>query len=143
MIDHDEASLFRLAYTKPHQPQPVWGIWVGNDSKLSLISAFLADLKRIQIPLNSFRDFRADKLFQLLSQAVGFKFESKFKPPAGHLAITPAGYSRRQSKVLTAKSIAELSGQSSGTTWVLTMGKHKYRVFLIWLKSLLATSCSL
>ena len=30
------------------------------------------------------------------------------RAPAGHLAITPEGYSRRQSKVLTAKSMAQL-----------------------------------
>ena len=33
------------------------------------------------------------------------------------MAITPEGYSRRQSKVLTAKSMAELLGQRSCTAW--------------------------
>ena len=60
------------------------------------------------------------KPLQPIGQAAEFKFESKFKPlptSAGHLAITPKGYSRRQSKDLTAKSMAKLVGPRSGTAW--------------------------
>ena len=35
----------------------------------------------------------------------------------GHLPFTPKGYSRRESKVLIAKSMVELLGQLSGTAW--------------------------
>ena len=48
---------------------------------------------------------------------------------AGHLAITPESYSRRQSKVLTAKSMAKLFGPCSGTAWAGRTGKHKHRAF--------------
>ena len=36
---------------------------------------------------------------------------------ACHLAITPEGYSRGQSKVLTEKSKSKLLGPCSGTAW--------------------------
>ena len=52
--------------------------------------------------------------------------------PAGHLAFTPEGYSRRQSKVLTPKSRAELLVQRSGTSWAGAAGRtgeHKHRAF--------------
>ena len=93
------------------------------DTQLSSISAFSMDLKRIQTPHSLFWDFGADKTstrLQPVGQAAEFKFESKFEPlpPAAvHLAINPKGYSRRQSKVLTAKSMAKLLGARSGTAW--------------------------
>ena len=70
------------------------------------------------------------KPLQPVGQAAEFKFESKFKPlpSAGHLAITPEGYSRRQSKDLTAISMAKLLGPRSGTAWAgWTGAKHKHR----------------
>ena len=72
------------------------------------------------------------KPLQPIGQAAEFKFESKFEPlptSAGHLAITPEGYSRRQSKDLTAKSMAKLLGQRSGTAWAGLTGEHKHRAF--------------
>ena len=72
-------------------------------SVLFSISAFLTDLKRIQTPHSFFGTSEQIKPLQPVGQAAEFKFESKFEPlrscPAGHLAITPEGYSRRQSKV--------------------------------------------
>ena len=58
--------------------------------------------------------------------------------PACHLAITPKGCLRRQSKVLTAKSMAQLLGQRSCNAWAGLTGKHKHRVFPSWLQLLLA-----
>ena len=69
------------------------------------------------------------KPLQPIGQAAEFKFESKFEPlptSAGHLAITPEGYSRRQSKDLTAKSMAKLLGQHSGTAWAGRTGEHEH-----------------
>ena len=62
------------------------------------------------------------KPLQPIGLAAEFKFESKFEPlptSAGHLAITAEGCSRRQSKDLTAKSMAKLLGPRSGTAWGL------------------------
>ena len=72
------------------------------------------------------------KPLQPIGQAAEFKFESKFKPlptSAGHLAITPEGYSRRQSKDLTAISMAKLLGQRSSSACAGRTGEHKQRVF--------------
>ena len=69
---------------------------------------------------------------QPIGKATEFKSESKLKPlptSAGHLAITPEGYTKRQLNVLTAKSIAILLGLRSCTAWVGLRGKHKHRVF--------------
>ena len=41
------------------------------------------------------------------------------------------GYSRRQLKVLTAKSMADLVGQHSGRGWAGQRGKYKHRVFTV------------
>ena len=71
------------------------------------------------------------KPLQPIGQAAEFKFESKFEPlptSAGHLAITPEGYSRRQSKDLIAISMAKLLGPRSGTGWAGRTDKHKHRV---------------
>ena len=70
------------------------------------------------------------KPLQPIGQAAEFKFESKFKPlpsSAGHLAITPKGYSRRQSKGLTAKSMAKLLGPRSSTAWAGWTGEYNHR----------------
>ena len=72
------------------------------------------------------------KSLQPIGQATEFKFESKFEPlptSAGHLAITPEGYSRRQSKDLTAISMAKLLGPRSGSACAGRTGKHKHRAF--------------
>ena len=66
-------------------------------------------------------------------------FESKFKHLPGmlrHLAIT-----RRQLKVLTAKSIAKLLGLCTGTALADLTGKNKHRVFPSCRQSLLASTC--
>ena len=59
------------------------------------------------------------KPLQLVGQAADLKSS----------AITPEGFSRRQSNYLTAKSIAKLLGQRSSTAWVGWTGKPKHRVF--------------
>ena len=59
---------------------------------------------------------------------------------ASHLTITPEGYSRTISKILTAKSISELLGQRSGTAWSGRTGEHPHRAFLSRQQSLLAAS---
>ena len=129
--------------------KPVWWMRVDIDTQLSSISAFSMDLKRIQTPHSLFWDFGADKTstrLQPVGQAAEFKFESKFEPlpPAAvHLAINPKGYSRRQSKVLTAKSMAKLLGGRSGTAWAGWTGKHKHRAFPSRLQSLRAATCLL
>ena len=77
------------------------------------------------------KDFRGDKTFTALGQAAEFEFEFKIEPqhwPAGHLAIVPEGYSRRQSKVIIAKTIAKLLGQHSSTPLPGLMGKHRHRL---------------
>ena len=101
-------------------------------------------LKRIQTP--QFIELHCGvseqiKPLQPIGQAADFKFESKFEPlltSAGHLAITLEGYSRRQSKVLTAKSTAKLLGPRSGTAWAGRTGEHKHRAFPSRRQSLLA-----
>ena len=53
-------------------------------------------------------------------------FWVQVQAPAGHMAIK--GYSRRQTTVLTTKSMAKLLGQRSGTAWAGWTGEHKHRV---------------
>ena len=87
------------------------------------------------------------KPLQPIGQAAEFKFESKFKPlptNAGRLAITLEDYARRQSKYLTAKSMAKLLGPRSGRlrpalpsrrrastnrVFLSRTGEHKHRAF--------------
>ena len=86
------------------------------------------------------------KPLQPIGQAAEFKFESKFEPlptSAGHLAITPEGYSRRQSKDLTAKSMAKLLGPRSCTAWAGLTGEYKHSAFPSRRQSLLAATDSL
>ena len=73
--------------------------------------------KRIQIPHSSFRDFRADKTLTTRWSGARLQVWVQVWVPACHLAITPNDYSRRKSKDLTAKSMAELLGTHSGTAW--------------------------
>ena len=64
--------------------------------------------------------------------------------PACHLAITSKGnYSRTQSKVLTAKSMAGHLGQLPGTAWAVQTGKHQHRTFPSQVLSLLVMTGSL
>ena len=46
-----------------------------------------------------------------------------------HLAITSWGRSTMNSKVLTAKSMAQLLGLSSGTAWACQTGEQQHRAF--------------
>ena len=86
------------------------------------------------------------KPLQPIGHAAEFKFESKFEPlpnSAGRLAMTPEDYSRRQSKDLTAKSMAKLLGPRSGTAWAGRTGEHKHRAFPSRRQSLRAATGSL
>ena len=88
------------------------------------------DLKRFQIPHRLlFWGFGADKTFTTRWSGWRVQVWVQVQAPACHLAITPEGYSRRQSKVLTAKSIAELLGPRSGTARAGQTGWHKNRAF--------------
>ena len=101
---------------------------VDNDSLLSSIWRSKKNSNSTQFIELYFGVSEQIKPLQPVGQAAEFKFESKFKPlpSAGHLAITPEGYSRRQSKDLTAKSMAKLLGQHSGTAWAGRTGEHEH-----------------
>ena len=101
-------------------------VWI--NSPLVSISASSADLKRIETLHSLFRDFGANETFPTTSWSVWVQVPV----PAGHLAVTPEGYSRRQLKVLTAKPTAKLLGPCSGTAWAGWKGGHKHRVSLSW-----------
>ena len=62
----------------------------------SSISAFEMDLKRILIPHNLFRDFGAGKTSTFRWSGCRVQVWVQVRAPAGHLTITPEGYSRRQ-----------------------------------------------
>ena len=100
--------------------QPVRWMRVGKPSQLSSNLAFLKEFKHhtvIELYFGVSEQIKPPSL-QPIGQAAEFKFESKFEPlptSAGHLAITLEGYSRRQSKDLTAKSMAKLLGPRSLT----------------------------
>ena len=89
------------------------------------------------------RDFWTDKSFTTRQSGCRVQVWVQVLAPACHLAITPEGYSTRQSKVVTAKSIAELEGHSSGTAWAGRTGEHKHREFPSQLQLLLAAAGSL
>ena len=103
----------------------VWGlpVRVGIESLLSSISAFSTDLKSIQTPHSLFRDFGADKTFTTRCSGARVQVLVQVRAPAFHLKITPEGYSRRQTKVLTTKSMIKRMGQCSGTAWAGRTGK--------------------
>ena len=78
-------------------------------------------------------------------QASEFKFESKFEPLLVIQLLLPKAIqdSKRQSKVMTAKSTAKLLGQRSGRAWAEWTGKNKHRVFLSQWQSLPAATGSI
>ena len=83
---------------------------------LPSMSAFSTDLERFQTPQcphRLFWDFGADKTFTTRWSGGRVQVQAP--------AITPEGYSKRLWKrlwkVLTAKSMAELLSQRSGTAW--------------------------
>ena len=96
--------------------------WGFVSTQLSSILGVFNRPKRIQTPHILFWDFWAEKTLQLVGQTV----------PAGHLAITLEGYSRRQSKVFTAaKSMAQLLRQHSSTACAGQTGSTNTGCFLV------------
>ena len=87
------------------------GSWlVGTHSALASISVSSTDLKSIQTPHSLFRDFGAGKTIKTRWTGGRNQVWVQVRASACHLAITPEGYSRRQSKVLTAKSRPRCGG---------------------------------
>ena len=82
-------------------------------------------------------DSGADKTFTTHQSGGRVQVWVQVPAPASHLAITPKGDSRRQSKDLTTKSMAKLLGPHSSTAWAGWTGKHKHRAF----SSLLHCGC--
>ena len=80
-------------------------------------------------PRRLFWDFGADQTCTTCWSGGRVHVWVQVQTLASHLAITPEGYSRRQSKVLTSKSIAELLGPRSGTAWVDWTGEHIHNGF--------------
>ena len=64
-----------------------------------------------------FWGFRADKPFESTGQAAEFKIESKFEPLQVIWQALLKAIPEDNQRLLTAKSMAELSGQCSGTPW--------------------------
>ena len=118
-----------------------WAQRVGIKSQLPLISVFSTDLKRIITPHWLFWDLVAEKSFTIRWSGCRVQVHIQVQGPACHLAITPEGYSRRQSKALTENSRAELLGQHYCTAWAGQNGKHKHRVFPNGQQSLWAATC--
>ena len=109
----------------------IWWTRVRINSQLSSISAFLTDLKIIQTPHT--HTVYSGISEQIKPSWVMTRWSGGSRPrqssslsqvpvPSCHLAITPEGYSRRRSKILTTKSMAELLEQRFGTAWT---GEHK------------------
>ena len=72
--------------------------------------------KRIQTPQSWFWDFGADKTSTTSWSEGRVQVWVQVWAPAGHLTITSEGYFRRQSKILTAKSMTgQILGLRSGT----------------------------
>ena len=105
---------------------PVWWMRVGIKSLLSSISAFYKEFKLHTVYWTLFWVFGADKTSTTHWSGGRVQAWVQVRAPASHLAITPEGYSRRQLKVLTAKSIAKLLGPRSRTAWESWTGKHKH-----------------
>ena len=82
-------------------------------SVISLISAFSTDLKEFKLHTVYFGTSEQIKPLQSVGQAAEFKFEPL--PVIWKSLPKAIPDSRRQSKVLTAKSMAVLLGQRSGT----------------------------
>ena len=106
---------------------PVWWMEVDIDSQLSSISAVSTDLK-FEFH-NFFWDYRADKTFTICWSGGRVQVWVQGQSPAGLLAITSEGYSRRQLEDLTAKSMAEFFWLRSGTAWADLTCMHKHREF--------------
>ena len=124
----------------------VWQVRVDIDSLLSSISAVVSDRKIIHTPDRLFWGFRADQISTTYCSGCRVQVWVQDQAPAGHLAITAKGQSRRQSKVLTAKSMAKLLGPSSSNAWAGwtgNSGKHKHREFPSLRQLLLAATSSL
>ena len=121
----------------------VWWMRVDMDSPLSSILEVSTDLKRIQTPQSSLWDFWADQTFTTSWSGGRDQVWAQVQASPCHLAIIPKVCSRRQSKVLTAKSMAELLGVCSCTAWAGQTGKHRNRVFPSLLQLLLAATCPL
>ena len=72
---------------------------------------------KVRTPHNLFMDFSSDKSFTTRWSGGRVQVWVQVQAPAANFAITPEGYSRRQSKILAAKSMAKLLKQHSGTAW--------------------------
>ena len=121
LMARNTSYIVTLCYSKAVQ-------WLRVDivSAMSSISTVWKNLKRIQTPHSLFWDFRADKTFTIRRSGCRVQVWA----PACHFEITPEGYSRRQSKVLTAKSMAKLWGPRSGRAWAGGTGERKHSAFL-------------
>ena len=108
-------------------------------SKFFLNFGDLMDLKRIQTPHRFIWVFGAEKTFA--TRWSGGRVQ--VRAAACHLAITPEGYSRRELKVLTAKSMAELLRARFGTAWAGRTDEIKHRAFSSQRQSLRAATGSL
>ena len=106
-------------------------------------SAFSMDLKRIQTPHRFSWGLGADKTSTIHWSGGRVQVWVQVWAPAGHLVITPESCSRRQSKVLTAKAMAELLGPRSGSALAGLTGEHKRRAFPSRRQSLRAATGSL
>ena len=105
--------------------RPIWGLvsthccpqfWVSKLEKIP--HRFLNNqfFKFHTVFWTSFLGFRADKISTTHWSGCRVQVWVHFRAPASLLAIIPGGYSRRQMKVLAAKSMAELLGLRSSTT---------------------------
>ena len=114
-------------YWKHSLHKAFWWIRVGINSQLSSISAFSTDLKRIQTPHRLFLVFWADKTSTTHCSGGRVQVWVQVWAPACQLAITPEGYSRRHSKVLTANQWRGILGQHSPrscTAWAGRTGQQ-------------------
>ena len=113
-------------------------------TQLSSISAFSMDLKRIPTPHRLLWDFRAVKTVPSRLSGGWVQVWVQFWAPAGHLSITPVGYSRRKSKVLTAKSKTQLIWPRSSIPTGGRTGEHQLasELFPSWQQSLLAATAA-
>ena len=80
-------------------------------------------LKEFKTSTQFIQGFRADESFAAHWSGGKVLVCVQDRAPSGHLAITPKGFSKRQSKVLTAKSMVELLGQRSGTAQFGRVGR--------------------
>ena len=86
------------------------------------------------IPTNRVSSPQPKFKLELVGQAAEFEFESKFKPLPiiwQSMPITPKGYSRRQSKVLTAKSMLSSWGSTPAQLGLVELASTNTRHFLV------------